>query len=91
MIFHPAWSYFARDYDLEQIPIEVEGKEPSAREMADLMMKIAKEEQVTVIFVQPQTSRRSVDMLAKQIGARVEILDPLAADWLENMRRVSNI
>ena len=90
MIFHPAWSYFARDYDLEQIPIEIEGKEPSAREMTELM-KIAKKEQVTVIFVQPQTSRRSVDIIAKQIGARVEVLDPLAADWLENMRRVSTL
>lgn len=90
MIFHPAWSYFARDYDLEQIPVEVEGKEPSAKEMANLM-KIAKTEQITVIFVQPQTSRRSADIIAKQIGARVEMLDPLAADWLDNMRRVSNI
>ena len=90
MIFHPAWSYFARDYDLEQIPIEIEGKEPSAREMTDLM-KLAKEEKVPVIFVQPQTSRRSADIIAKQIGARVEILDPLAVDWLENMRRVSDL
>jgi zinc transport system substrate-binding protein len=90
MIFHPAWTYFARDYDLEQIPIEVEGKEPSAKEMTELM-KIAKDEHISVIFVQPQTSRRSTDIIAKQIGARVEILNPLAADWLENMRRVSSI
>ncbi len=90
MIFHPAWTYFARDYDLEQIPIEVEGKEPSAKEMTEFM-KRAKHVQVAVIFVQPQTSRRSADTIAKHIGARVEILDPLAADWLENMRRVTNI
>lgn len=90
MIFHPAWSYFARDYDLTQIPIEIEGKEPSAKEMTELM-KIAKEQQISVIFVQPQTSRRSADIIAKQIGARVEILDPLAVDWLENMRRVTAI
>jgi zinc transport system substrate-binding protein len=90
MIFHPAWTYFARDYDLEQIPVEVEGKEPSAKEMAELM-KIAQKEHITVIFVQPQTSRRSVDIIAKQIGARVEILDPLAADWPENIRHVTNI
>lgn len=90
MIFHPAWSYFARDYDLEQIPVEIEGKEPSAREMMDLM-KLAKSEHVRVIFVQPQTSRRSVETIAKQIGARVEVLDPLAADWLENLRRVARL
>lgn len=90
MIFHPAWAYFARDYHLEEIPVEIEGKEPSAREMAELM-KLADQEQVRVIFVQPQTSRRSVDTIAKQIGARVEVLDPLAANWLDNMRYVSRV
>jgi zinc transport system substrate-binding protein len=90
MIFHPAWAYFARDYGLEQIPIEVEGKEPSAREMTELM-QLADREHISVIFVQPQTSRRSADTIAKQIGARVEFLDPLAADWLENMRDLTRI
>lgn len=90
MIFHPAWFYFARDYDLEQIPIEIEGKEPSAKEMMELM-KLAKGEHITVIFVQPQTSRRSADAIAKQIGAKVEILDPLAANWKENMSHVTEI
>ena len=90
MIFHPAWSYFARDYDLEQIPIEVEGKEPSAKEMTALM-KLAQKEQITVLFVQPQTSRRSVSTIAKQIGAKVEILDPLAANWKENILHVTKV
>jgi zinc transport system substrate-binding protein len=89
MIFHPAWTYFAHDYDLEQIPVEVEGKEPSAKEMAELM-EIAEREQIAVIFAQPQTSRRSADTIARQIGARVDVLDPLAADWLDNMRSVAN-
>jgi zinc transport system substrate-binding protein len=90
MIFHPAWSYFVRDYNLEQIPIEVEGKEPSAKEMATLM-KLAKQEHVTTIFVQPQTSRRSAETIATQIGAKIEVLDSLAADWLENMQRVTGV
>jgi zinc transport system substrate-binding protein len=89
MVFHPAWSYFARDYGLEQIPIEIEGKEPGAKEMAALVT-IARKEQITIIFVQPQTSRRSADTIAKQIGAIVEILDPLAADWMGNMQQVTN-
>jgi zinc transport system substrate-binding protein len=90
MIFHPAWSYFARDYNLEQLPIEIEGKEPSVAEMTALM-KLAAEEQVTVIFVQPQASLRSADIIANQIGAKVEILNPLAANWLENMRHVTDV
>lgn len=89
MIFHPAWSYFARDYGLEQIPIEIEGKEPSAKEMAGLMT-IARKEHITVIFVQPQASRRSADTIARQIGAEVRILNPLAAHWMKNMRYMAN-
>jgi len=87
MVFHPVWSYFAKDYNLEQIPIEIDGKEPSAREMVELM-RMALEKQITVIFLQPQANRRTADIIAKQIGAKVKILDPLAPQWLNNMRRV---
>ncbi len=90
MIFHPAWSHFAREYNLEQIPIEIEGKEPSAREMTELM-KTARKEHITVVFVQPQTSRRSANTIARQLGAKIEILDPLAANWMENMRHVTKV
>ena len=88
MVFHPAWSYFAAEYDLKQIAIEGEGKEPSAAELAEFI-KIAQEEQVKVIFVQPQTSSRTANIIAKQIGAHVELLDPMAADWMKNLRRVA--
>ncbi|MCP4400597.1 MAG: zinc ABC transporter solute-binding protein [bacterium] len=88
LIFHPSWVYFADEYDLEQIPIEAEGKEPSAAEMVRIM-KMAKDDGISVIFVQPQSSRRSAETIARQIGAKVEVLDPLAADWLNNMRKVA--
>lgn len=90
MIFHPAWSYYARDYNLEQIPIEIEGKEPSAKEMAELM-KTAQTEGITAIFVQPQTSRRSAETIAQHISAEVKVIDPLTSNWMENMRRVTAI
>lgn len=89
MVFHPAWGYFAKDYNLEQIPIEVEGKEPSAAEMAQFIT-LAQDEQVKVIFVQPQTSRRTADIIAQQVGATVELLDPMAEDWLDNLRRTAD-
>lgn len=89
LVFHPSWSYFARDYNLEQVAIEVEGKEPSVAEMTQLVT-LAKDHNIRVIFVQPQTSRRSAETIARQIGATVEVLDPLAQDWSENMRHVAN-
>jgi zinc transport system substrate-binding protein len=88
LVFHPSWSYFAHAYQLEQLSIEIEGKEPSAAEMAQ-MIKTVKAHNIRVIFVQPQTSRRSAETIARQIGANVEILDPLAQNWLENMQIVA--
>jgi zinc transport system substrate-binding protein len=88
MVFHPAWGYFARDYGLEMIPIEVGGTEPSATELAALIAE-AKEENIKVIFAQPEFSTRNAKIIAQEIGGEVLLLDPLAPDWLENLRHVS--
>ncbi|MDI6638730.1 MAG: zinc ABC transporter substrate-binding protein [Bacillota bacterium] len=88
MVLHPAWGYFARDYGLQELPIEVEGKEPSAKELAALV-ETARANHVKVVFVQPQMSPRTAEVLARQIGARVVTLDPLARDWAANLRTVA--
>jgi len=85
MVFHPAWGYFAKAYDLVQVPIEVEGKEPKPAQLNELI-KLAKKEKITVIFAQPQFSARSAETIAKEIGGEVVMADDLAADWAENLR-----
>lgn len=87
MVFHPAWSYFARDFDLLQVAIEVEGKEPNP---ADLKRAIdtAKKEGIRVIFVQKQFATHSAQAVANEIDGKVVILDPLAAEWLSNMKKI---
>ena len=88
MVFHPAWGYFARDYELEMIPIEVGGTEPSAAELATLIAE-AKKEKIKVIFAQPEFSTRDAETIAQEIDGEVLLLDPLAPDWLKNLRYVS--
>ncbi|NVL89447.1 MAG: zinc ABC transporter substrate-binding protein [Desulfobacterales bacterium] len=88
MVFHPAWGYFARDYGLEQIPVEVEGKEPSARTLADLI-KVAKQEGITVVFVQAQFSTKNARTVARAIGGRIVRIDPLARDYMKNMKKIA--
>jgi len=88
MAFHPAWGYFASDYGLEQIPIEVEGKEPSAKALADLI-KRAKQEGIKVVFVQAQFSTRNAETVAQAVGARIVRINPLAKDYLKNMRKIA--
>lgn len=87
-VFHPAFGYFAREYGLEQVAIEHDGKEPDAREIARLVAR-AKSEGVRVIFVQPQFDRSAAATVADEVGARIELLDPLAPDWDANLRRIA--
>lgn len=89
IVFHPAWGYFARDYGLEIIPIQVGGHEPSAAELAALITK-AKKENIKVIFVQPQFSKQAAATIAQEIDGKVLVLDPLSPDWLNNLRQVSH-
>ncbi|MCA1933509.1 MAG: zinc ABC transporter substrate-binding protein [Calditerrivibrio sp.] len=88
LVFHPAWGYFARDYNLNQISVEVEGKEPSPKEFAKVI-DIAKKHGIKVIFVQPQISAKTVESLSREIGAEIIKIDPLKYEWTENMREVS--
>ena len=87
MVFHPAWGYFADAYGLTQVPIEREGKEPGGRALAALIDQ-AKQENIKVVFVQPQFDRQSAAQVARAIGGVVVAVDPLAADYVDNLRRV---
>lgn len=88
LVFHPAWGYFARDYDLEMLAIEVGGQEPSAAELAELV-RFAQQHQIQVIFASPQFSQRDAKTIAKEIGGEVLLIDPLAYDWLDNLQQVA--
>jgi zinc transport system substrate-binding protein len=89
MVFHPAWGYFAYDYGLEEIPIEIEGKEPTAKSLHHVIEE-AKEEGIKIIFVQKQFSKASAKTVARAIGGRVVQIDPLARNYLNNMRQVAD-
>ena len=87
LVFHPAFGYLARDYGFEQIAIEIEGKEPSAENLARII-DTAKKENIKTVFVQKQFSQKSAKAIAQQIGGNVVPLDPLAKDYIENLRRI---
>ena len=90
MVFHPAWGYFCRDYGLHQVAVEVEGKEPKPAQMKALIDR-GRELKVKVLFLQPQISAKSAATLAEALNARVVKADPLAEDWLGNLRRQARI
>ena len=89
MVFHPSWGYFAQAYGLTQVPIEIEGKEPKPAQLRGLIQH-ARKDGIKVIFVQPQFSTKSARLIAHEIGGQVVAADPLAKDWMANLRAVAD-
>jgi zinc transport system substrate-binding protein len=88
LVFHPAWGYFAREYGLEQIAIEDFGKEPTAEHLKKVIDLAAKEE-IRVIFIQSQFNAGIAQSIASEIGAVVISIDPLAEDYITNLRKAA--
>jgi zinc transport system substrate-binding protein len=90
LVYHPAWGYFADAYGLMQVPIEYQGKEPGARRLTTLIDQ-AKASGARVILVQPQFDQRAAGQLARAIGGRVELVDPLSPDYAASLRRLADV
>jgi zinc transport system substrate-binding protein len=85
IVYHPAWTYFARDYGLDQVPILENEKEPGPKYLASII-DLARKNNITVVFVEPQYNPKSAEVIAREMKANIEVLDPLASNYLENMR-----
>src|SRR5581483_5191646 len=89
-VYHPAWAYLLHDCGIEQVAIEAEGKEPSARELVALV-DAARRDRARLLFVQRGFSTRPAQAVAQETGARIVAVDPLAEDWPANLRAVARL
>ncbi len=89
IVYHPAWSYFAAEYHLEEIPIEADGKEPSAFHLASVIDR-ARAEHLQTVFVSPKVSQKNADVIAKEIGGKIVTIDDLAVNYVPNMYETAN-
>lgn len=88
MIYHPVLGYFARDYNLEEIAVEHEGKEPSPAALKSLVDN-ARSAGIRTIFVQQEFDLKNAEVIAKEINANVVTIDPLSADWPASVREIA--
>lgn len=89
-VFHPAWGYFAADYGLKQVAVEVEGKEPSDRELTEIQ-RLARASGVKAVIVQPQIYGSAARAVAAAAGGRVETVDALSGDPPAEFRRMAEV
>lgn len=87
MIYHPNLAYLARDYNLNEVAIEFEGKEPSPARLRYLI-DLAASKNIRTIFVQREYDSKNAREIAHEIGGKVVIIDPLSEDWLKATRGI---
>ena len=84
IVHHPAWTYFARDYDLSQVPLMENEKEPGPKYLGEVI-KLARKNNITTIFVEPEYNPKVAEVIGREMNAGIVTLDPLAKNYLENM------
>jgi len=88
MIFHPALGYFAKRYDINQIAIEKEGKDPKPKEILELIKK-AKENNIKVVFAAKQFSQKTAKSISKNINGKVILMNPLSKEYDINLLKIA--
>ena len=88
MVFHPSWGYFATRYDLIQEAVEKEGKDPKPKEIISLINE-AKEEGIKIVFIAPQFSKKSAEIIANGIKGKVAVINPLDENWAKSLIHTS--
>jgi zinc transport system substrate-binding protein len=89
-VFHPSWGYFMDEYNLKQIPIEAQGKEPGPSHLSKII-EFAKKNNINTLLVQPQFPSSSVKVMENTLGLKVFTADPLAENWDENLLKIAEI
>jgi zinc transport system substrate-binding protein len=87
LIFHPAFSYYARDYNLTMIGVMVNDEEPSPQRIA-LMVDTTRQYNISVVFLEPQYDPKYMNTIASQIDGQVLLVSDLDEHYLENMKKV---
>jgi zinc transport system substrate-binding protein len=86
VVHHPAWTYFARDYGLSQVPLMENEKEPGPKYLGEVV-DLAKKNNIKTIFVEPEYNPKAAEVIAREMNASIISLDPLAENYLVNMAR----
>jgi zinc transport system substrate-binding protein len=84
IVHHPAWTYFARDYNLHQVPLMENEKEPGPKYLGEVI-DLARRNNITTIFVEPEYNPKAAEVIALEMNASIVTLDPLAENYLETM------
>lgn len=90
LVSHPAFAYFCKDYDLTQLSIEIEGKEPCPQDITRLLEQ-AKNYKVSVVILEPQYSNKGAEMVANALHLPTTMLNPYTENYFENLKHLADV
>lgn len=89
LVSHPAFSYFCKDYHLEQISIEQEGKDPLPQQITSILETI-RTQKIQTVLTQAQYNNKGAEIIAKELKLKPIEVDPYSADYLNNFLHIAN-
>ena len=89
LVYHPAFGYYAKDYNLTQVGAMLNDEEPSPQRIA-MMVNIAKQNNITVLYNEPQYDPKFMQSIASQVGGQVLTVNDLDEHYIQNMINVAN-
>ena len=88
IIYHPALTYFANEFNLTQLCIEMDGKEPSPAQLKQLV-ETARANNARVVFIQQEFDQKNAELIAGETGCKLTVINPLAYDWSKEMIHIA--
>lgn len=88
IIYHPALSYFANEYQLTQLCIEMDGKEPSPSQLKELV-DTARANNTRVVFIQQEFDQKNAELIARETSCKLVRINPLSYNWNEEMIHIA--
>ena len=86
--FHPAFNYFAHEFNIKMLSIESHGKEATPKELKEII-DIAKQQNIKVVFTQAETDASQTKAFAEEVDAKIVSLEPLSYDYIENLKKIA--
>lgn len=87
-VSHPAYAYFCRDYALDQLSLEVDGKDPTPQTL-NMILNQARNKHIKKIFIQAQYSNKGAKLFAKELNAELVMLEPYSENFIDSMRNIA--
>lgn len=90
LVSHPAFGYFCKEYGLEQISVEYEGKDPRPRHLETISER-AKTSGLKVALILPQYNNKGTLLIAKTLDLQTHMIDPYSNNYLQMLKNLTEI